>query len=489
MRRRTWAAGLATGALAAAAITVTTLPQASGADVVIGPAGTPTSVSSTLTWTSSGTTSTIRSSTAATGATPQTISAKNCVATSSGSSYLVLTPTGPKVNANTPAGLGFKDLSLGVRSGNDSNGTSCKQVNRATSPVESVRIAAGADAGASTNYTRASLISSLKVDLNLSGNAVVLATMYKGGTVVGKAEMQSGFSAPQTPQDSKAQLFICNYRSNSGPQSGYNNNCYWDIRPLQVAIYPASEGVVESPGGWIPTAAPSGAGGADYDAIVLTPIVGDFSIQGGNAWPASLAGSAGTIIELESFSDGQLGCYNPSSPTTILAARASALGDPRAVVTRLTNGPVNGAVPACVLKPYTYSDSGNTSIFRQKLTDGQSTAQFAIVLPRDYTAADVAAATNPTWPPLPGVSVNWEDGTDDVVMTYCPTGLITSQDSANYYVPTVNYSKLGPDQTAETDGIQFACIYRQSNVQKPDGSIEAFDYLYVHGDILLKGSR
>ena len=89
--------------------------------------------------TEGGDASTIAFSGAASGAAPQTLSGKNCVGSSAGSQYLLFSTTGPAVSANVPAGIGYKDLSLGVRSGNDSNGTSCKQVNPGTTPRESLR--------------------------------------------------------------------------------------------------------------------------------------------------------------------------------------------------------------------------------------------------------------------------------------------------------------------------------------------------------------
>ena len=496
MKTRTVLATLV-GATLALTTAIVGLPNEGASAVTLGPVGNPAPIGGgTLVWKSSGNSSTITYSAAVPGTTPQTLSGQTCKFSTSGSQYLSFAVTGPNVSSSTPAAPGYKDLSLGVRSGNESNGTQCKQVNRATTPVETLTVAVNrAATGPLAGSFGVPSVRSALLDLNLSGNAIVRAAMYKVGVgLVGTAEMQTGFSAPQTPGDPAGQLFTCNFASNSGPQSGFNNNCYWAISPLQSSAYtstaPGLEGYV-GPGGYVgPTLTdPPSAAATDWDYLVLTPVIGDFSIQGGNSYPSSLPGSAGTVFNIESLSDGQIDCFDPSVPSSLAAAQASANGDPRAVITRLLLG---DQTKTCAKKPYSYSDSGNTSTYHQQSTADQSTSQYTIVLPRDFTAAQVtAAATSATsWPPLPKTIANWEDGSPDVTLKYCIPGLITSPGTEPYYVPTVDYSKITSsttslDQSANSPFIQYACIYRQSNVENLDGSVTAFDYIYFLGDIRL----
>lgn len=495
-RRTTLTAITAAGTLAATATLMALSGQAANA-IATGPIGTPLPLGAgTLTWKSTTTATTVTYSEATAGTQPQSLSGKSCKFSTSGSQYLTFAVTGPTVQGNNPADVGFKDLSLGVRSGNDSNGTSCKQVNPNTSPLETLTIAVNR---AATSPLAAGFgapsVKSASLDLNLSGNAIVLAALYKGDTLVGRAELQSGFSAPQAVSYEGSQLFTCNKDSNSGPQSGFNNNCYWDLSPLRTAEYTTSDAGIRGytgPGGYLgPDLGSTPAEGAtNWDTMVLTPKIGDFSIQGGNAWPTSFPANAGTIFNIESYSDGTINCYDPDAEdpaASLAAAQTFANGDSRAVITRLKLG---DSSKTCEPKPYTYSDTGNTSVYHQQQTANQSSSQYAIVLPRDFTAAQVLANSTSTtpWPPLPKTIVNWEDGTNDVTLKYCVAGLITSQDTAeNYYVPKPDYSKITSslDQTANTPFTQYACIYRQTNMQNPDGSVTAFDYIYFLGDIRL----
>lgn len=480
MKKRTWAAAGTAGLLVATTAAVGFTGTASAGTP--GPVGTPQTVTSTLTWKTTGTTTAITYSAPKSGQTAQQLTGSNCVGSSAtGTQYLTFGVTGPKVGSKNP-GIGFKSNTLGVRSGNDSNGTACQQVNTNSKETLSITV----DKNLTSSLFGPGLVQSANLDLNLSGNAIVRAELFQGGTggtLVGKAELQSGFSAPQTPGDAKAQLQICNFSSNSGPQSGFNNNCYWNILPLQTSAYTAAQTPygTASPGGYVGTLTSPAAADLLYDTIRLTPVVGDFGIQGGNVWPTSLPGSAGTTFTLAATSDGQINCFDG---TNLDEAQAAPLNDPRAVLTRLQLG---DSSKTCKLKAYdlAYDANANAVTYRQQLTGDQATSQYALVLPRDYAAGTFATAS------VPSVKVDWEDGSV-VTLAYCPAGLITATDAANYYVPTAyNYGVLNPalvanggnDQSANSTGIQFACVYRQStSVNGADGKVTVFDYIYFAGD-------
>ena len=456
--------------LVASAVTVG-LTSTSASASSPGPVGTPQASTSTLTWKTSGTSTTVTYSAPKSGQTTQTLGGTNCVYSPGGTQYLTFGVTGPKVGSKA-AGVGFKSNTLGVRSGNDSNGTACQQVNTNSGETLTINV----DPTATSGFFGPGQIQSAKIDLNLSGNAIVRAEMYKGTTLIGKAELQSGFSAPQKPADPAALLQVCNYSSNSGPQSGYNNNCYWSLPALTTADgFLQPNGTYASGGGYVgPVSTAVDAG--TYTSIKLIPIVGDFGIQGGNVWPSSLPGSAGTIFTLASYSDGTIDCYDGTSGT-LGSSQAAPTSDPRAVLTRLKLGDASGS---CSLKAYDLDYASNTVTYHQQLTNGQETSQYALVLPRDYAAGTLPNAA------IPPVKVDWEDGTGNLTtLKWCPTGLVTATDSGNYFVPTqYDYSKIGSDQSPVTPTtVQYACVYKQTvSVNGADGTITSFDYIYFTGD-------
>ena len=471
MRARSWIAAASGASLVITAALVGAGGITSASASNPGPVGTPQASTSTLTWKTDKTGTSVTYSAPKSGQSTQTFTAKNCVFSSGGTQYLTFDVTGPMVGSKAP-GVGLKAGSLGVRSGNDSNGTSCAQVNTGTTPQETLTI--NVDPAATSGTFGPGQILSAALDLNLSGNAIVRAQMRKAdGTLVGLAELQSGFSAPQTPGDDRAQLQVCNFDSNSGPQSGYNNNCYWNIAPLTTATgFQRSDGTYIGGGGYVgPTSTAADAG--TYTSITLTPIVGAFSIQGGDSYPSTMDGSAGTIFTIASYSDGTIGCYD-GTDATLSSSQTAPLSDPRAVLTRLQLGDANAT---CTAKAYSLDYTSNTVTYHQQLTDGQLTSQYALVLPRDY-----AAGTRPD-ASLPPIKVNWEDGTADVTLTFCPAGLITAT-SGQYFVPTqYDYSKAGTDQSNNSPGKQYACVYKQTvSVNGSDGLVTSFDYIYFAGD-------
>ena len=134
------------------------------------------------------------------------------------------------------------------------SGTSCYQVAAPSESLElglgqGLRTAIGADAVATSAY----------LDVELKGSARVLATALLGGVVVGTYEVQSGSSIGK-PTVADHTPFACTSSSDSGPDSGVNDNCRW------------------------PVSAPSWTGADDgvfFDTLTLKALVGSFSLEGG----------------------------------------------------------------------------------------------------------------------------------------------------------------------------------------------------------------
>jgi len=146
-------------------------------------------------------------------------------------------------------GPGVVSYGIGVKSGG-SNGTPCSQIDS----TETLIIISNAP----DPWTRLSL------DLELKGNADVTATLYKGSITVGTYELVTGRSIeagdpppePGFPYEALStgeDRVTCASQSDSGPDSGPNDNCYWTIDP----------------------------GGAFFDRIELTTVVGTVSLEGG----------------------------------------------------------------------------------------------------------------------------------------------------------------------------------------------------------------
>jgi hypothetical protein len=479
MRARTWIATLSATTLAlttaAAAGGLISGATAAGETNSGTPSGSPAGVV-TLATTSTGAGTTTVSFTNAAGTKStviQTLStAKDkcslaSAVTTGGSPYLSFVG---KSTTGSGAAASFLKNGIGVLASNNATGTACGQVNKNFG--ESLTVSLN-----SANPAFASLFGSAKAksanfDMNLSGNAVIKAVFYRGTVAVGQAELQSGFSAPQPISDIREQLQICNYSSNSGPQSGYNNNCFWKIEPFTVkddsgtTTNPAGNG-----GGALVSSTAGGA--ADFDSVVFTPLVGDFAIQGGAGYPTGSTVGGPTSFTLESFSEGTLNCDSARIATQPGAGGAIT----NVGITRLVNGAINpatGLPVTCVALPYSLDTTADAATFHKPLTTGQETAQFALKIDRAF-----ATPTNP----LAAVKVDWEDGAGSHNVPFCATGVITSIDSATG-LPTVDFSKVTTalDQSADAL-VQYACVYSQSVSIGANGSATASDWVYFTGDI------
>jgi len=208
--------------------------------------------------------------------------------------------------------------------------------------------------------------------------------------------------------------------------------------------------------------------GPNFDKVVLTPVAGWFSLEGGGDWAAA-SGDHRSTFSLVSFYDGSLNCTNQN----FAAVPASDSGRITGVaLTRLDNGV--STPEGCVAVPYTLANDGSVATFHKPNIAGQASAQFAVTVTRTWLSGAPL--------PVPAPKADWEFGEGAISLGLCPVGLVGAYDSNG--VPTsLDYSKVGADQSGKPDK-QFACVYKTtSDYDNSTGSLTVVDYIYFTGDI------
>lgn len=174
----------------------------------------------------------------------------NCAMTQSGASLLGFTTSGN-------FGPGLNTGSIGVREKKNASGTSCSAVDAAYAESLSLSLKSGVGG---------LLGASASLDIDLKQSAQILAVASRGGTTVGRYELRSGSSIttpaalPGGPVGA-ANVWQCNNPADSGPDSGTNNNCRWEISAPTWTGIPDDSTV--------------------FDTLTLTAVTGSFSLEGG----------------------------------------------------------------------------------------------------------------------------------------------------------------------------------------------------------------
>ena len=166
-------------------------------------------------------------------------------------------------------GVGFAGGAIGVREKNTSSGTSCSAVDSAPDIAQSQSLTLKLGTRVAPLVA---MSASLDVDLKQSARILASATLSTDppGTLPALFELQSGanIGAPPTPG---ATVFTCNNPADSGPDSGANNNCRWEISaPSWTRV---STNPVLTP--------PLREDGVQFDTLTLTALAGSFSLMGG----------------------------------------------------------------------------------------------------------------------------------------------------------------------------------------------------------------
>ena len=198
--------------------------------------------------------------------TPQLLSAgKGCSFGHGGNGLLAMSASPDR------PGVGFANGSIGVREKSTSSGTSCSAVDWAAR--ESLTLKLGTEVG--------SLVAmSASLDIDLKQNARILATATLSSdpkTPPAYFELQSGTNIGQEPLMGGATIFTCNNPSDSGPDSGANNNCRWQI---SGPSWTKKTVLVND----VPTEV-SSEDGVVFDTLTLEARAGAFSLMGGADGP------------------------------------------------------------------------------------------------------------------------------------------------------------------------------------------------------------
>ena len=174
--------------------------------------------------------------------------------------------------SSTPSspGVGFSGGGIGVREKSTSSGTSCGAVDAAK--AESLTLTLGNGVG-----SLVAMSASLDIDLKQSARIIARASLSTdpAGTPPALFELQSGANIGATPT-AGATVFTCNNPADSGPDSGANNNCRWEIS--------APSWTRESVD---PLTPPLGEDGVQFDTLTLTALAGSFSLMGGADGPVN----------------------------------------------------------------------------------------------------------------------------------------------------------------------------------------------------------
>ncbi len=386
----------------------------------------------------------------------------------------VLTPAGgPLVNLSATNGVpGFASHSIGVTQ--TATSSLCNKVNInktttktskgtpvTTTTVESLTVAINnSTTGGLYDPTFGGFMAtSTHLDLELRDDSTVTAQLFDHGvalpTASGVFTLIADEDAPPATLPDHTKYCRTSTDEDGYDYTGKRDNCGWDIAP-----------------------------GLNFDSVVLTPVAGSFSLEGGGDYGSTAAANRTTFTLVKKY-DGTLAkCDGTSSATTF--GSGSVIG---ATLTRLAN---NDPTQACAPLPYTLATSGGYTTFHKPQPTGD-TSQFAIAVTRHW-----ALAPNP----VPAAQVNWEDGLpgDDGLgnhtLQWCVLGAIggvaaNTDPNLTAYVPTNIASPLppaatdqSPDALAGKPGLQYACIYKQSPVfNLGDGSLTQTDYIYFTGDI------
>lgn len=228
-------------------------------------------------------------------------------------------------------GVGLVGSSIGIKSGG-ATGTPCGRVD--TTEDMSLTL---------DNVPNAI---SVELDLELKGNANLQIEIKLGATSLGTYEVRSGSSivdgvgvegsltAPFTLSlTDAARTGNCRNASDSGPDSGGNDNC-------RIGIVPSGE----------------------FDTVVFKQaLVGEFSLEGGGD-----AGTSDTVFNLVENFEGELGCTTENNQVTDSAGSV--------VGTIIRHGNADGS--ECVLKPYNLTASESDE-------DGDPSITFDVADPID----------------------------------------------------------------------------------------------------------
>ena len=331
--------------------------------------------------------------------------------------------------------------SIGVSS-KGGNATACTQVNQKERESLTIDLS---PLGAAVSTSAAPVQAyGATLDIESKGDAIITANLSYQGNPTQTFTLYTGTSVKSgTLLPTEANCFLA---ADSGPDSGSNDNCPWNIVP-------------SSP----------------FDKIVLKtlkPAGGAFSVEGGGDWSDPAAHE--TVFDVVTDAQGILACGS-STPTVTDGAE-----NPTTItVTRVANGSTTN----CLAVPYNLGAAAGEGTFHKDLST-QLDSQFAVTLTKTTAPSltDFSAMVVPNVGST--IQINWEDSSTTPTintLNYCPAGLYTGQDSSGN--PTFNYSVVPGDMVPSTlVGKQYACIFGETRTLESNGSVTTTDQVYLTGD-------
>lgn len=340
-------------------------------------------------------------------------------------------------STSTSSGVpGFGQDSIGVSSGNKTSGTACSQVNQDAGESVALTLNGTTLKGALGGSL---LATSAVLDVEVKSNASITATLFgENGAATGEVfRLYSGGSKVATPG---ANDFNCNASSDSGPDSGSNDNCRWSFNPS-----------------------------TPFAKVVLRATVGSFSLEGGGDWTGTGTAAASanrSVLDLVDVADGEF-CVGETETASFTNPSSGQIGV--ATVTRLPDG--NGNTAGCLY--YRFSVQSDGASFRKNpATD--LTAQFVVTVERTFTGT----IPNPVGP---AIRIDWLTPASEIdPITWCPGSLYTD----NNGTPEFTYGAINAtwDMTGGQPGTQYTCLFKSEPVLNSDGTLTQTDHFYLTGD-------
>lgn len=354
-----------------------------------------------------------------------TASGQKCWLTPTTGNLMVL---GPNANNNSVPRPGFVGNSIGIYGGGNSataRGVACSRV----AEDELLTLTLGPQLSGR-------LVSNTRLDIEVKSNARVVATARLGNTIVGTFELQTGAGIGATPFVAGSVVTTCSASSDSGPDSGPNDNCTWSFQ-------------------------------ATYDTLELKAIAGAFSLEGGGDWGSvsSQHYSEFTLLAAE----GAIGC----SPSNNDAFESSL-----SIESQVTR------IDACTLAiPYVLAHRTTTAT--PTLTDLENFVDFFTDSTNPNQEYNVRILWNPievaSISDVPGIYTYWwlpSNPSAQFPLELCQGSIVSGSDADGNPAFFV---------TGDSEGSPYACLLSQSVDELPNPTVNGLREVQVTQLIYLRG--
>jgi hypothetical protein len=284
---------------------------------------------------------------------------------------------GPLMTLTSNRKLGINSNGIGAKTGG-SQGTPCGRVDT----TENIALAIP-----TTGVLTGRTMNKMTLDLELKGNAWVEVTLSRGGSQVGPvfglqtgSSIQAGLTPLPGPpymatSTSSQPVAACASPSDSGPDSGANDNCLWTINP-----------------------------GLEFDKAAFTVRVGEFSLEGSGDFGGNSAYDSLFYLSNRAPAASNDG-YTTLEDTVLTVEAPGVLGndsdgdlDPLTVAIAANVPVADGSVSLAPDGSFTYTpavDFNGTTSFTYTASDGTSPSAPATVTIVVNPVNDATAVDNP----------------------------------------------------------------------------------------------